>query len=1051
MTVGHSSEAADRLRGALCRACLADEDAAVQALIDQNVLPPDAQGRVKAEVGRLVAHIRSRPPQGLDAFLQEYGLSSQEGVVLMCLAEALLRIPDDRTRTLLIRDKIVPAHWDHHLGRSGSLMVNVSTWALMLTGRLLPAGEAPSVDQVPGLWRRMVSRSGEAVVRRAIVQAMRIIGRQFVMAETIGEALERAHADEVTGYRHSFDMLGEAACTGEMAEGYLAAYSNAIAYIGCVGKGRGPVLGPGLSVKLSALHPRYEFAQRERVVEELVPRFLTLVEAAAAKDIALCIDAEEADRLDLSLDVVRLAFERMPRGWEGFGLAVQAYQKRAPLVIDWLIEAARSHRRKLQIRLVKGAYWDSEIKRAQERGLPGYPVYTRKQSTDLSYLVCVKRLAAAGDTVYPQFATHNVHTVAAVREIMGPGGIYEFQRLHGMGAQLHDKIVAEGGACRIYAPVGSHEDLVPYLVRRLLENGANGSFVNRLADATAPVEVLAADPARFLRAQGAKAHPKIPLPADLYRPERQNSAGSDLSDPLTVGRLMADVAGAMAHERLAVPLIDGKELEGAMRLVIDPSDSRRLVGRVFEAGEAAAERALSVVAAAAPGWDRTDVAERAAMLERAAELYQAHTAELLALCIREAGKTIPDALAEVRESVDFLRYYAARAKADFASEGLDLPGPTGEINRLRLRGRGVFVCISPWNFPLAIFTGQVAAALAAGNAVIAKPAPQTPLIAALAVRLLHEAGIGGDVLALLPGGGDLGARLVSDARIAGVAFTGSNETAWAIQKRLADRHGPIVPLIAETGGLNAMIVDSSALAEQVTRDALVSAFSCAGQRCSALRLLFLQDDIADRVLTMLAGAMRELAVGDPALPSSDIGPVIDQEALSRLERHALRMAREGRLLSETRLPGDLADGFFFAPRLVEISDPRRLDGEVFGPILHVVRYPASGLADVLSWLSTCGYGLTLGIHSRIEATVRFIVDRARVGNVYVNRGMIGAVVGSQPFGGEGLSGTGPKSGGPRTLYRFATERAVSVNIVAAGGNPSLLSLDDGADESASPS
>ncbi len=1039
MTLETPSEAAGALREAVRRACDTEEDA-VRALIGETVLGPQARQRVKAEARRLIEHMRAGRPQGLDAFLHEYRLSSQEGVVLMCLAEALLRIPDDLTRDRLIRDKLAAADWSHHLGRSGSLLVNASTWALMLTGRVLPAAEA-SVADVSGIWRRMVARSGEALIRRAVLQAMRILGRQFVMGETIGEALERAHGDELKGYCHSFDMLGEAARTDEAARHYWAAYSNAIAYIGCMGKGKGPRRGSGLSVKLSALHPRYEFAQRHRVLDELVPRLLDLVEAAADRDIALCVDAEEAERLDLSLDVVTAVLERMPRGWEGFGVAVQAYQKRAPLVIDWLAEAARSRRRKLQIRLVKGAYWDSEIKRAQERGLPGYPVYTRKPATDLSYLVCAQRMAAARDVVYPQFATHNAHTVAAVREIIGTELPHEFQRLHGMGASLHDRMVAEGTPCRIYAPVGSQQDLLPYLVRRLLENGANSSFVNRLADVEAPIEELTLDPAEALRALAGKAHPKIPLPAALYRPERENSAGLDLSDPLRVDALTAEMSDALARDWLAAPLIAGRSLAGPLRPLFDPADGRRQVGRVSEADDGQAAAAVSEAVAAAPGWDRTPAERRAAILERAADLFQENMPSLMALCVREAGKTLPDALAEVREAVDFLRYYAARARADFAADGVDLPGPTGEINRLKLHGRGPFVCISPWNFPLSIFTGQVAAALAAGNSVIAKPAPQTPLIAAEAVSLLHRAGVDGPILGLLPGNGALAAGLIADPRIRGVAFTGSGRTAWAIQKSLAERRGPIIPLIAETGGLNAMIVDSSALPEQVVGDVLASAFSSAGQRCSALRLLFLQEEVADRICAMTAGAMDELSIGDPLRLSTDIGPLIDRAACDRLERHALRMEKEARLLRACSLPADLSHGFFFAPRMVEIDHAGRLDEEVFGPFLHVVRYPASGLAQVLDWISASGYGLTLGIHSRIDATVRTIIDRASVGNVYVNRGMVGAVVGTQPFGGEGLSGTGPKSGGPRTLYRFATERSVSVNTVAAGGNASLLCLD----------
>lgn len=1028
------------LRDALRRATFADEDSAVRQLMAAATVPAATRDAIRDQVVRLISAVRAQKPQGLEAFLQEYSLSSQEGVVLMCLAEALLRIPDDGTRDRLIRDKVGSAEWASHLKRSDSFLVNASTWALMLTGRLMPAEQDVGQD-VGGLWRRLLSRSGETVVRAAIVQAMRIMGRQFVMGETIGTALDRSQDDGRKGYRHSFDMLGEAARTADAAHHYLEAYSGAITYIGCGSGGRGPVAGPGLSVKLSALHPRYEFGQRQRVLTELVPRLLRLAEEAAAQDIALCVDAEEADRLDLSLDVIQAVVDAMPRGWEGFGLALQAYQKRAPLVIDWLTELARSRRRKLQVRLVKGAYWDSEIKRAQERGLAGYPVFTRKAATDVSYLVCAKRLASARDVLYPQFATHNAHSIAAVRHIMGDRRDFEFQRLHGMGAALHDQLLADGIASRIYSPVGSHEDLLPYLVRRLLENGANSSFVNRLADSRTPVEALAVDPVEVLQSLPVLPHPQIPVPADLFQPERLNAPGLDLSDPLTVDELTRAMDTAVTGQWRATPVIGGRSEDGPETVSADPSDLSRILGAVVDSTDEQIERAIGVAQAAQPDWDRTPAGDRAAVLERAADLFQENGPELMARAIREAGKTIPDAVAELRESIDFLRYYAARARSEFAAPGTLLPGPTGESNRLELRGRGVFACISPWNFPLSIFTGQVAAALAAGNSVVAKPAEQTPLVAALAVRLLHEAGVGGDVLSLLTGDGRVGARIIADRRIAGVAFTGSNETAWAIQRTLAERRGPIIPLIAETGGLNAMIVDSSALPEQVVGDALLSAFSSAGQRCSALRLLFLQTDIAGKVLDMLEGAMRELVIGDPGRLSTDVGPVIDARARASLEAHREGMEKTGRTLFSCALPKALPDGYYYAPHLTQIDHPRQLEGEVFGPFLHVIRYPAGALPDVLAWVRESGYGLTLGIHSRIESTVRAILESARVGNVYVNRSMIGAVVGSQPFGGEGLSGTGPKSGGPRTLHRFATERAISVNTVAAGGNASLLSLD----------
>jgi RHH-type transcriptional regulator, proline utilization regulon repressor / proline dehydrogenase / delta 1-pyrroline-5-carboxylate dehydrogenase len=1042
------------LRKAIGDAHRLDETEADARILAAAALSPEARERIAAMARRLVAAVRRerQGKGGLDAFLQEYALSSPEGVALMCLAEALLRIPDAETVDRLIRDKLAAADWQRHLGHSGSLFVNASTWALMLTGRLLR--EEPGGADLGGALRRVVARSSEPMWRQAMTAAMPILADQFIMGRTIERALERAQSAERHGYRHSFDMLGEAARTRSDAGRYRAAYRHAIAAIGRAAASRVPgrdpgiAAAPGISVKLSALHPRYEMAQRARVMGELLPSLLGLAAEARAAGIGFTIDAEEADRLELSLDLVEaLALAPELAGWDGLGLAVQAYQKRALALVDWLADLARRGGRRLMLRLVKGAYWDSEVKRAQERGLDSYPVFTRKVATDVSYLACARRIFAAGPAFYPQFATHNAHTLAAVVELAGGRTDWEFQRLHGMGEALYDEVVGAdrmGRPCRVYAPVGGHEELLAYLVRRLLENGANTSFVNRIVDARAPVAEIVADPVARLLALPAKPHPKIPLPRELFRPERQNSCGLDLGEPRTLAELRDGLRDAARLPWHAGPLVGGAERAGAGAPVFDPSDRRRTIGTVVAADAAALEEALARAAGAAPAWDARPAEARALVLERAADLYERDRAGLMARIIREGGRTIPAALAEVREACDYLRYYAARARAGFAAAE-SLPGPTGERNELTLHGRGVFAAIAPWNFPLAIFTGQIAAALAAGNAVAAKPAEQTPLTAAAAVRHLLAAGIPGDVLHLLTGPGEtVGAALVGDPRIAGVAFTGSTETARAINRALAARDGPIVPLIAETGGQNAMIVDSSALPEQVVLDVLASAFDSAGQRCSALRLLYLQEDIAERLLAMLAGATAELRIGDPALFATDIGPVIDAAARQGLEAHAERMTREGRLLFQCPLPPASAHGTFFAPRAFEIDSARRLEREVFGPILHVVRWPARRLDRVLDEIAATGYALTLGIHSRIDATVRHILARLGIGNSYVNRNMIGAVVGSQPFGGERLSGTGPKAGGPRYLDRFAVERTLSVDTTAAGGNATLLSLGEAA-------
>ncbi len=1037
---------ADPLRAHLRVAYRADETEIIEQLLSAAELPPEILDRIGQRARDLVQKVRgARLGQGgLDAFLHEYELSSREGVVLMCLAEALLRIPDAETANLLIKDKLSDADWRKHLGSSDSLFVNASTWALMLTGRVVALDQEGG--DLAGVLRRLVTRSGEPVIRQAVTQAMRILGRQFVMGRTIDEGLERARGNEKRGYRYSYDMLGESARTAKDAERYDRSYRAAIAAIGRAAAGRGPIEGPGISVKLSALHPRYEFAQRRRVMEELVPRLTALARLAKDQQIGFTVDAEEAERLDLSLDVIEaVAADATIAGWNGFGLAIQGYQKRGLPLVDWLAAMARRHRRRLMVRLVKGAYWDSEIKQSQERGLEAYPVFTRKASTDVSYIACAKRLLADAEAFYPQFATHNAHTVSAILELAGNRRDFEFQRLHGMGEALYDHIVAAdatGYPCRVYAPVGSHEDLLAYLVRRLLENGANTSFVNRIVDEKLPIEEIVGDPVARVRRLPIKPHPRIPLPKDLYGAERQNSAGIDLTDTDRLQPLAQSMERAAAEAWQAAPLIGGAAQSGKTRPITDPADRRRQVGEVAEADAAAVDQALARAVRAQAEWNAGGAEARADCLTRASDMMEQDGPALMAIAVREAGKTLPDALAELREAVDFLRYYAARARADFAKP-LALPGPTGERNQLQLAGRGVFACISPWNFPLAIFSGQVSAALAAGNAVIAKPAEQTPLIAARAVAILHRAGVPGDVLHLLPGDGPgVGGPLVADPRIAGVCFTGSTETAQAINRSLAARNGPLATLIAETGGQNVMLVDSSALPEQVVRDVLVSSFQSAGQRCSALRVLCVQEDIADKLLDMLAGAMAELGIGDPGLLATDVGPVIDGEAKTMLDAHAARMTRTGKLIYEARLGRDCAEGFFVAPRAFEIDRLDRLEREVFGPILHVLRFRQDRLDQLLDGIDGLGYGLTLGIHSRIDSSVRHIHERLRIGNTYVNRNMIGAVVGVQPFGGERLSGTGPKAGGPHYLPRFATERTLTIDTTAAGGNASLLSLNE---------
>ncbi|HEX6994528.1 MAG TPA: bifunctional proline dehydrogenase/L-glutamate gamma-semialdehyde dehydrogenase PutA [Gammaproteobacteria bacterium] len=1020
---------------------LADETSAVEFLLDHARLPAAANAAVMREARALVESIRRKRSEGLDAFLAEYDLSSTEGIVLMCLAEALLRIPDDETADKLIAEKLGDADWHAHIGASESLFVNASTWALMLTGRLVRAEELPG-QPLHGVLARLMDRVGDKVVRAALRQAMRILGHQFVIGRTIEEALRRA--DDAPEYCYSFDMLGEAALTAADADRYFDAYHHAIDALRARGSADGDVTtAPSISVKLSALHPRYEHAQASRAVPEIAARLEELVIAAADAGSAVTIDAEEADRLELSLAVFERVFRRrtLAHTSGAFGIAVQAYQKRAWPVIRWLEELGHGKHRVIPVRLVKGAYWDTEIKRAQQLGLAGYPVFTRKTSTDVSYLACARALLHESPHLYPQFATHNAHTVAWLMHV-GARDRFEFQRLHGMGEELYGELLKSSHfdrPVRVYAPVGSHEDLLPYLVRRLLENGANTSFVNRVTRADAPIEQVTADPVDATeRRLGALPHPRIPLPVAIFGRERANARGVNLADGLELKRLASSLARTAPGTWEAAPIVDGQRRAGRIVEQRDPADRRRVVGRVAWASADDARDALAVAHDAWREWNDARVDVRASVLERAADRFEADAPELIARCIAETGKTVADAVAEVREAVDYLRYYAAEARKLFTAPVV-LPGPTGEHNELRLDGRGVFVCISPWNFPLAIFTGQIAAALVAGNTVIAKPAEQSALVAARAVELLAAAGLPREVLQFLPGDGPaLAEALLPDGRVAGVVFTGSVETARAIDRMLSGRDGPLATLIAETGGVNAMIVDSSALPEQVVRDAIVSAFDSAGQRCSALRLLCLQDDTAGRILEMLRGHMAELVIGDPALLSTDVGPVIDEDARRMLAAHV--DALRDRVRFQCPLGPEHEHGTFFPPTLIELDHAGDLTREVFGPVLHYVRYAEHRLDDVIDAINATGYGLTLGVHSRIDSVARTVAKRARVGNVYVNRNTIGAQVGVQPFGGVGLSGTGPKAGGPHYLPRFASEQTYTVNTMAIGGNPTLLSM-----------
>ncbi|MFM4668056.1 trifunctional transcriptional regulator/proline dehydrogenase/L-glutamate gamma-semialdehyde dehydrogenase [Aeromonas media] len=1026
------------LRAAITSAYRRPETEAVPMLLEQARLPKEKAEATQKLAMSIAEKLRNQKSasgrQGLvQGLLQEFSLSSQEGVALMCLAEALLRIPDKATRDALIRDKISGGNWSQHLGQSASLFVNAASWGLLITGKLVAThNEAGLNSSLKGL----IGKGGEPLIRKGVDMAMRLMGEQFVTGETIAEALANAGSMENRGFRYSYDMLGEAALTEEDAKRYLASYEQAIHAIGKASHGRGIYEGPGISIKLSALHPRYSRAQYDRVMEELYPTLLGLTQLAKQYDIGINIDAEEADRLEISLDLLeKLCFDPSLADWNGIGFVIQAYQKRCPYVIDYVIDLAKRSRHRLMIRLVKGAYWDSEIKRAQQDGLEGYPVYTRKPYTDVSYLACARKLLAVPESIYPQFATHNAHSLSAIYQLAGQNyypGQYEFQCLHGMGEPLYEQVVGKvadgklGRPCRIYAPVGSHETLLAYLVRRLLENGANTSFVNRIADNSISLQDLVQDPVQQIEQMAAREgslglpHPRIPLPRELYGEARPNSAGLDLANEHRLGSLSAALLASTNTAYQALPML-GNEHPGCdteaptqFQQVVNPADHRDVVGQVSETTVELVDKALACALASGQIWQSTPPAERAAVLDRAADLMESELQPLMGLLVRESGKTFANAIAEVREAVDFLRYYAAQARNHFANESHRPLGPV--------------VCISPWNFPLAIFSGQVCAALAAGNTVLAKPAEQTPLIAAQAVRILREAGVPAGAVQLLPGRGEtVGAALIADERVRGVMFTGSTEVAGIISRNLAgrlDAQGRTIPLIAETGGQNAMIVDSSALTEQVVMDVISSAFDSAGQRCSALRVLCVQDDVAERVIRMLKGAMAEYKVGSPEHLSTDIGPVIDAEAKANIERHIKAMGDKGRRVHQIARTqeGACNRGTFVLPTLIELDSLDELGPEVFGPVLHLVRYPRAKLGELLAQINDSGYGLTLGVHTRIDETITQVVNTAKVGNLYVNRNIVGAVVGVQPFGGEGLSGTGPKAGGPLYMYRLLGAR-----------------------------
>ncbi|MCF6299849.1 MAG: bifunctional proline dehydrogenase/L-glutamate gamma-semialdehyde dehydrogenase PutA [Proteobacteria bacterium] len=1022
---------------------LIDEESLVNQLLDIANPGTKTRKKIKTLAETLINEVRSQidDMDGIDAFMKEYDLSSKEGILLMCLAEALLRIPDKDTADKLIKDKILDANWKSHMGKSDSLFVNASTWGLMLTGKIIDLD-----DSKKGLSRaldKFINKTGEPVIRQGIHRAMQMMGKQFVMGRTIKEAIKRSGKKDFRDYRYSYDMLGEAALTQNDADRYYEAYLNAIKHIAKSNKNKDINDASSISIKLSALHPRYEVANIERVLAELVPKVLKLAQIAKQLNVAITIDAEEADRLELSLHVFKNVYQQLTE-YQGFGLVVQAYQKRAVPVLKWLAELVKEHQRLIPVRLVKGAYWDTEIKRSQEQGLENYPVFTRKVNTDLSYLACGRLLLENRDKFYPQFATHNANTVAAISVLAGDKNGFEFQRLHGMGQSLHQTTLAENGLntpCRIYAPVGSHEDLLPYLVRRLLENGANTSFVNRLTDLDLSVDEITQDPIEKVRKQHTHKHPRLALPKDIFGSNRLNSTGTNLADIQVLHQLQNKIQLELNKKHHACSLIPGVQTQQSAEQVYSPADLNTIVGSCVKATVSEANTAIENARKAFPSWRDTAVATRSKYLLKFADLLEKNRINLIHLLRNEAGKTLNDCISEVREAVDFCRYYADQAQ-QICEYPEKMPGPTGESNYLYHQGKGVFVCISPWNFPLAIFTGQIVAALVTGNCVIAKPADQTSLIGHFTAELIHQSGFPKEVFQLIIGSGKIiGTALCQSPHVNGVVFTGSTDTAQIINRNLASRNkAPIATFIAETGGQNCMIADSSALPEQLVKDVINSAFLSAGQRCSALRVLYVQSDIADKVITMLKGAMEQISIAHPDQFSTDIGPVIDQTAVDTLSEHAIKIAREGTLIKALDKPEN--SGYFFPAHAVEIASLKQLDKEIFGPFLHVIRYQSNQLDKIIDEINSSGYGLTAGIHSRIDDTIEHITNKLQVGNCYINRNMTGAVVGVQPFGGMNLSGTGPKAGGPNYIRQFLCEKTISNNISAIGGNADLLELSD---------
>ena len=1022
---------------------LQEEEQSVSEILATAELTPVLSERVRQEARKLVESVRSQPKNlsSLERFLAEYDLATEEGTLLMCLAETLLRVPDADTADALIADKIKFTDWEQHIGNE-DFLVNASTWALMLTGQLLPAFENSQANS-SRIWKNIIARLSKPVIRNITRLAMRIIGDQFIMGSNIEQAIARSNKEGRSFECFSFDMLGEAALTTQDSENFLSAYQNAMTTIN---KQNSEQNRYSISVKLSALCPRFEVNQWQQASSELTARLKRLAIGAKQQNIQLTIDAEESERLELTFAVFKNVYSDPDlKNWNGLGLAIQAYQKRVIPLIACLADLAKQQGKMIPVRLVKGAYWDSEIKQAQINCLDDYPVFTRKCNTDVSYLAAVQSLLKYKDKLFPQFATHNAHTVAYIKQFFKPGEC-EFQRLHGMGDTLYESLnqnLDAAYACRVYAPVGSHDSLLPYLIRRLLENGANTSFVHRIADKTVPIENIIVDPVHLAQKQtGQHRHPNIVLPQDLFGSDRKNSRGINFADREEVKKLRDEINDICQHKFNAAPIgYDGKK-EYKPLTILNPANQKQTIGQVRYANHTVIRQAIENASDASQSWDASSPDYRAEILEKAADLFQQNQSQLIALCIKEAGKTIIDAHAEVREAIDFLRYYATECRRLFNS-GTTLPGPVGESNVLRLRARGIFLCISPWNFPIAIYTGQIAAALAAGNTVLAKPATQTSLTAMAVTQLLHKAGIPEQVLNFIPCPGAIVAnQILTDKRIAGVAFTGSNAVAKTIEMALANKSGTIATLIAETGGINAMLVDSSALAEQVVLDVIQSAFNSAGQRCSALRVLYLQKEIAQKVTTLIIGRMQELSIGDPIKLTTDIGPVINEEAKTQLQSHITRAKKEGRLIHQMNLEDEHKQGFYVAPALIKIEHINDLEEEVFGPVLHIIQFEAKQLESICDEINDSGYGLTFGIHSRINHRIETISKRMRVGNVYINRNMVGAVVGSQPFGGCGLSGTGPKAGGQHYLQRFATEQTISINTAAIGGNASLLSMDE---------